>query len=78
LLGAGLSDLNILGGLAGAMRLFMVAGALFIIAFVWLMGALTPKKQPETRCPSCGKVIKKGSTVCEWCGKELPAVQKIS
>jgi predicted amidophosphoribosyltransferase len=54
----------------------VVLGAVFILGFAWLMGALTPKKQPESHCPFCNKVIKKGSTVCEWCGKEIPAQEK--
>jgi predicted amidophosphoribosyltransferase len=50
-----------------------VLGGVFIMGVAWLMGVLTPKKQPETHCPFCDKAIQKGSTLCEWCGKEIPA-----
>lgn len=52
--------------------LLAVLGAVFIFGFAWLMGMLTPKKQPETHCPFCGKTIQKGSTTCEWCEMEIP------
>ena len=57
--------------------LIMVLGAAFIIGFAWYMGINAPKKLTETHCPFCDKVIKKDSTVCEWCGKEIPAKEKI-
>lgn len=56
--------------------LLAVLGAVFIFGFAWYMGALTPKKQPQTHCPFCGKAIQKGSTICEWCEMELPAQEK--
>jgi hypothetical protein len=52
--------------------LLAVLGAVFILGFAWLMGVFTPRKQPESHCPFCNKVIKKDSTVCEWCGKDIP------
>jgi hypothetical protein len=65
-------------GTTQILMLLLLSGALLIIGFAWLMGTLTPKKQAESRCPSCDKVIRKGSTVCEWCGKDIPATQKTS
>jgi hypothetical protein len=63
-------------GTTETIMILIVLGAVFIIGFAWLMGLFTPRKQTETHCPFCDKVIKKGSTVCEWCGKEIPAEVK--
>ena len=60
-----------------AILVIIVLGAAFIIGFAWYMGINAPKKLTETHCPFCDKVINKGSTVCEWCRKEIPAKEKI-
>jgi hypothetical protein len=63
-------------GAMGSTELFvllMFLGAVFIFGFALLIGMNIGKKQAENHCPFCKRTIEKGTTLCPWCGNEIPA-----